>query len=263
MFDAKRLLGQFIAGQVGKRLGGGYAPGHTSGHANPLSQLTQGLGGGGGAALAGTLATALLGSKKGRKLGGSAVKAGGLALVGSLAYRAYQDWQAGQTPAAPAATGGGFTQAAWTQAPQTSAARSTGLAPPPVGSAFASADEAAQQDLSRTLLLAMIAAAKADGHIDAKEQAAIFGRLDTLDLDADDKAFVLDALREPVDVDALARGATSPEVAAEIYAASLLAIDVDNPAERGYLALLAARLRLDDGLVAHLHATVARNIGDT
>ena len=42
--------------------------------------------------------------------------------------------------------------------------------------------------------------------------------------------------------------------ATEIYAASLLAIDPDGAAEQGYLALLAARLHLDPGLVDHLHA---------
>ena len=49
--------------------------------------------------------------------------------------------------------------------------------------------------------------------------------------------------------------------AAEIYTASLLAIDIDNAAERGYLAMLAARLRLDDALVAHLQQTVAAASG--
>ena len=49
--------------------------------------------------------------------------------------------------------------------------------------------------------------------------------------------------------------------AAEIYAASLLSIDVDNAAERGYLAMLAARLKLDEGLVAHLHGNVAAATG--
>lgn len=75
---------------------------------------------------------------------------------------------------------------------------------------------------------------------------------------ADDKAFVMDELRAKLDVDAAAGAAATPEEAAEIYTASLLAIDVDNAAERGYLAMLAARLRLDDALVAHLHGSVAR-----
>jgi uncharacterized membrane protein YebE (DUF533 family) len=102
----------------------------------------------------------------------------------------------------------------------------------------------------------MIAAAKADGHIDAKEQANIFAQMDQLTLTSDEKAFVIDELRAPLDIDALARAVTSPEEAAEVYAASLLAIDVDNAAERGYLGMLAARLNLDEKLVAHLHATI-------
>ena len=106
------------------------------------------------------------------------------------------------------------------------------------------------------MLRAMIAAAKADGHVDAQEQARIFAEMDKLPLGADDKVFVMDELRAKLDIDAVAGDATSPEEAAEIYAASLLAIDIDNAAERGYLGMLAARLKLDDALVAHLQQTV-------
>lgn len=80
--------------------------------------------------------------------------------------------------------------------------------------------------------------------------------MDKLTLDADDKAFVMDELRKPLDVDAVARGARTQEEAASIYAASLLAVDIDNASERAYLGLLAARLNLDDALVKHLHATI-------
>ncbi|MDB5558192.1 MAG: hypothetical protein JWQ36_1126 [Enterovirga sp.] len=271
MFDAKRLLGQFIASQVGKSFGQGgrgYDRGHGGGHGgggfggsggSPLDSIARQLGGGGSGALAGGLASVLLGSRKGPKLGGSAAKLGGLALVGSLAYRAYQDWQAGQasrgggTSAGFGGGGAGFMpqpgQSPWGQP-------GGAFAPAPSGTPFNPAREEEQQDLSRALLRAMITAAKADGHIDAAEQANIFGAMDKLDLDADDKAFVVDELRAPLDVDAVARGARNPEEAAEIYAASLLAIDVDNAAERSYLAALAARLRLDDALVQHLHRTV-------
>ncbi len=67
---------------------------------------------------------------------------------------------------------------------------------------------------------------------------------------------MIDELQRPLDIDAVAKGVRSKEEAAEIYAASLLAIDVDNAAERGYLSMLAARLNLDEKLVAHLHATI-------
>jgi uncharacterized membrane protein YebE (DUF533 family) len=200
MFDAKRLLDQFLGGQDGK--GGG--------------EFMKGAGGG---ALAGGLAAILLGTKTGREFGGEALKLGGMAAVGALAYKAYRDWQAGkEVPAAPPAQ-------------------------PSVP--------------TRHLLRAMIAAAKSDGHVDAQEQARIFAEMDKLPLAAEDKAFVMDELRAKLDIDAVAGAAETPEEAAEIYIASLLAIDIDNAAERGYLAMLAARLKLDDALVAHLQQTVA------
>ena len=254
MFDAKRLLEQFMGGGHHGR----HQPGRQGG--SPLSQIAGALGGGGGAL---GLAGLLLGSKKGRTLGGSGLKLGGMAMVASLAYKAYQDWQASQATAAggqgsqggPRGTGAASSGAG--QGFLSSAPGAAGLfAMPPAGTPFNPASEAEQQDVGRTLLLAMIQAAKADGHIDADEQRRIFAEMDKLDLDADDKAFVVDALRAPLDVDGLARRAKGPEQAAEIYAASLLAIDPDEPAERAYLSLLAARLRLDEALVRHLHGTV-------
>jgi len=249
MFDAKRLLDQFLGSGGGTDLGKaleqmrGGRPGAAAATGSGGGGLGGALGGilGGGAgsgALAGGLAGLLLGSKQGRKLGGSLLKLGGVAVVGALAYTAWRNWQAGRQPAAPG-----------TAPPP--------MLPPPSDTPFNPADEREQQDLGRTLLRAMIAGAKADGHIDAAEQGRIFAEIDRLALDADDKAFVMDELRRPLDVGQVAGAARSPEQAAEIYAASLLAIDVDNAAERGYLALLAARLGLDDALVQHLHATVA------
>ena len=225
MFDAKRLLDQFLGGQDGKGAG----------------EFMKGAGGG---ALAGGLAAILLGTKTGREFGGEALKLGGVAAVGALAYKAYRDWQAGkEVPAAPPAQ------------------PSMPMLPAPSGTPFNPSSESGQQKLARHLLRAMIAAAKSDGHVDADEQARIFAEMDKLPLAADDKAFVMDELRAKLDIDAVAGAAETSEEAAEIYAASLLAIDIDNAAERGYLAMLAARLKLDDALVAHLQQTVAAAAG--
>lgn len=250
MLDAKRLMDQFLGSQgPGGGLGRTAASGE--GRAAPaggfdlggLAEMARGqlggMGGMGGGALAGGLAGILMGSKKGRKLAGGALRMGGMAIVGALAYKAYRDWQAGQAAGQTVPAGG--------EVP---------MLPPPSDTPFNPGSEAGQQALGRKLLRAMIAAAKADGHVDAREQAAIFAELDRLDLDADDKAFVMDELRSALDVDAVAQDVSSQEEAAEIYAASLLAVDVDNAAERGYLAMLAGRLGLDDALVAHLHASV-------
>jgi uncharacterized membrane protein YebE (DUF533 family) len=245
MFDAKRLLDQFLGGQndPGNRQQQGAAPWGdlARGAGDVLSRgggnLGGVLGGFGGGALAGGLASVLLGSKQGRKLAGNVVTLGGMAVVGALAYQAYKSWQTGQAPQ---------------QGTQTPVA----MLPPPSDTPFNPVAEADQQSLGRNLLRAMIAAAKADGHVDATEQANVFAQMDKMALSAEDKAFVIDELRRPLDIDAVARGARTPEEAAEIYVASLLAIDVDNPSERGYLDMLAARLKLDAKLVAHLHATV-------
>jgi uncharacterized membrane protein YebE (DUF533 family) len=251
MLDAKRLLDQFMGtGQNMPANSGGFpqqqgAPqGGLQGGLGDMigglgSRLGNNMGGIGGGAVAGGLAALLMGSKSGRKMAGTALQLGGMAVVGALAYKAYQNWQSGKT----------VTQST---VPTGQAA----LPPPPADTPFLPVRESEQQLLSRHLLRAMISAAKSDGHIDAKEQAAIFAEMDKLNLAADDKAFVIDELRKPLDVDAVASAAQTPEEAASIYTASLLAIDIDNPSERAYLGLLAARLKLDDALVKHLHATV-------
>ena len=135
-----------------------------------------------------------------------------------------------------------------------------GAARSPVRSPLPATD-VEQQTLARKLLRAMIAAAKCDGHIDADEQGRIFSELDKLTLSPEEKGFVMDELRAKLDIDGVANAASSPEEAAEIYAASLLAIDADTPAERGYLAMLAARLRLDSDLAEHLSSSVRNASG--
>jgi uncharacterized membrane protein YebE (DUF533 family) len=239
MLDTKRLLDQFLGGtqrDSGSRDGGrGIQDLQLGDRARGIVDSLGGFGGVGGGVLAGGLAGLLMGSKQGRRLAGTALQLGGMAVVGALAYKAYRDWQSGVPSTAPS---------------------SSQMLPPPSGTPFNPVDATDQQSLARNLLRAMIAAAKSDGHIDAKEQAKIFSEMDKLPLDADDKAFVMDELRAPLDIDAVAKAVRTPEEAAEIYTASLLAVDVDNAAERSYLGLLAARLNLDERLVAHLHATV-------
>jgi len=261
MFDAKRLLDQFLGGSSRGGSFGGH-PGHQApyGHAPPpLEQVARSLGGGSGkAAILGGLASLVLGGRRGHgglgmpggMPGMGAGRVGGLALIATLAYQAYQNWQANQgRPGQPAAPPTG---------------RASGFIPSPDeatrmlgGTRFAPASAADEQDRARALLIAMITAAKADGHIDADEQGRIFGEMDRHALDADDKAFLMDALRAPVDVEAVARLARSPEQATELYAASLMAITVDTHQERAYLDHLARSLRLDPGLVRHIEATLA------
>jgi len=114
--------------------------------------------------------------------------------------------------------------------------------------------------MSLAILRAMIAAAKADGHIDAQEHSRIFAKLNEHDLDTEEKAFIIDELRKPLDIDAVVAAAVTPELAVEIYAASVLAIDPDDPAEQAYLAMLASRLKLEPGLRAAIEKEAVKSV---
>ena len=219
MFDPQKLLE--------KLLGGGTNP---DGSKTPVSpDLMKGIAGG---AIAGGLAGLLLGGKSIR----GALKLGGIAALAGLAYKVYTAWQASKEPP-PAAD---------------SAQPMQDVTPTPEGTAFLPSPPKARDEVSLAILRAMIAAAKADGHIDAAEQQKIFAKLDEHELGIEEKAFVMDELRKPLDVDAVVASATTPELAVEIYVASLMAIDPDLAAEKTYLTTLAERLKLDPGLKSAL-----------
>jgi uncharacterized membrane protein YebE (DUF533 family) len=195
---------------------------------------------------AGGMAGSLLLGKSGRKLVGKAAKIGGLAAIGALAYRAFQNHQAAKSGAAgPRSVPPTLPHAT---------AHATELLPPPDGSGFLPppSDTAARESLGLTLVRAMVAAAKADGKLDATESKAILGSLQERGLDADERAALLDELARPVDLDRIVAAAPTPQLAAEVYIAARSAIDPDTAAERAWLAMLAARLGLDTALVERL-----------
>jgi uncharacterized membrane protein YebE (DUF533 family) len=112
--------------------------------------------------------------------------------------------------------------------------------------------------LARDLLRAMLAAARADGKLDAAESRVLSEHVLRAELGDAERAALYAELEKPVSLDDVAAAATTPQRAIELYTASLLAIEVDSAAERGYLALLAARLGLDADLVASIHRETTR-----
>jgi uncharacterized membrane protein YebE (DUF533 family) len=96
---------------------------------------------------------------------------------------------------------------------------------------------------SEIVLKAMINAAKADGQIDQGEMQRIVGKLKESGMGKEAQQYVLTEMTKPLDTQALIASAKGqPALAAQIYAASLLAIEVDTPAEKKYLDQLAAGL---------------------
>jgi uncharacterized membrane protein YebE (DUF533 family) len=185
----------------------------------------------------------------GNRFGSHAAEVGGLALIGGLAYaayRAYSNRNQGGAAAAPA-------PAAAAPAPSPAA-----VAPPPPNSGFTppAQDADAQHALGVLLIRAMISAAKSDGQIDAQETQRIFGEMNTQSLSQAEKAFLMEEIGKPIDVDTLASQAQTPQIATQVYAASVMVIDAESPQETQYLQTLAQKLHIDAPLAAEIHQQV-------
>jgi len=112
------------------------------------------------------------------------------------------------------------------------------------------------QAVAKLIVRAMVNAAKADGHIDESEMKRITGNLEKDGIRGQERELVAAELRKPLDTDSLVRAVPSPQVAAQVHAASLLAVDLDTDGEKQYLADLARRLALDANVVRNLHGAV-------
>jgi hypothetical protein len=111
----------------------------------------------------------------------------------------------------------------------------------------------AAESNAKLMIRAMIQAAKADGEIDADEQAKILEQLK--DADASEVAFVKEQLSAPLDPMALA-SETGEAMKAQVYSMSLMAVKVDSAAEVAYLRQLAAGLGLSDAARDQVHAAM-------
>ncbi len=114
-------------------------------------------------------------------------------------------------------------------------------------------EEQELQQNAQLILRAMINAAKADGHIGPSEIERITGKLEEIGADDEGRSFILQEMGKPIDLDAITRKVTSEELGAQVYAASLLSIEVDTPAEKEYMQTLAAELQLNSDTVRRLH----------
>jgi uncharacterized membrane protein YebE (DUF533 family) len=217
-------------------------------NAGSLDRVKSSLSGFGGGALTGGAIGLLLGNKKFRKVGGKLAAYGGVAALGAVAFRTYQEWQKQQTQQAQPM---GVTATS----PQPGSPR---LSSPQLSSpqAYASQPSTELEQHSRAILAAMIGAAKADGHIGDAERQMLETELAKLSSSAQDRQWLEHELAKPTDPAQIASLAVTPEIGAEIYLASLLIIDEDSFMERAYLDELARQLKLDPALQQSLKTTV-------
>lgn len=169
-------------------------------------------------AMVGGAAALLLGNRSVRRVGG-------LAALGFLAYKAFGSWRKDREGGAASAS-----------EPQT----------------IDRLPEPAQERHAQVLLAAIVAAAKADGHVDARERALIEEGLAKAAEGEGLREWLHAELAKPLDPAEIAAKAETPELAAEIYLASLLTVSDQNFMERSYLSELARLLKIDDDLKQRL-----------
>lgn len=185
-----------------------------------------------GAMAAGVLAL-LLGTGAGRRMTGSALKIGSLAAIGGLGWKAYQNWMNEKNTA-------------------DDAIKETAAKAKVVPINKLSTEDANKRSI--VLLQAMVAAAKADGHVNNKEVAAINEQLKKLNLGGDVEQLLNDEISKPLKVKEVAALAEDQAMAAEIYLVSAVITDKENSMEQDYLKNLADAMELPSALVAQLQS---------
>lgn len=110
-----------------------------------------------------------------------------------------------------------------------------------------------QQGQALLLVRAMVAAANADGAVDAKERADILARLDASGISPAERDGFVRELDAPKPVTALVGEVNTPELAEQFYMVSLMSMSVDTDAERAYARMLPALLNLTKEQVAAIH----------
>jgi len=227
MIDVDKILGQILTA--------GQAIGQNAGKGESFA----------GGLLLGGLGGAMMG-KGVKKMAGTVLQLGGAAAVAGLAYTAYQRYRAGQgTPiAAPAGQDSIVDMTPLRQAE---------FLPPP-------GDTRATETLSLKLIRAMIAAAKADGQIDNAETEKIFGQIDMLGLNDEERGFLLAEINKPLAAREVAASASTLEEAAEIYAVSVMAVNPKGLAERLYLGELSRQMKLEPALAQTIHDRVLSEV---
>ena len=211
------------------------------------------LGGGSASSSAGDGVFGQILNKVGGAVGGNKTLAvGGLsALLGSLL--------GGGKKAATGALGGGLMAllAAMAMNALQNSGKSTGKVP--VG-LLAPETEEEQRDLeigAEVVVAAMINAAKSDGRIDKEEYRLITGKLQEAGVSQEDMYYIIEELQKPMNTDWIIRaGKASPELAAQIFAATLMTIEVDTQAEKTYLRELSSGMGLSRDVVNNIEHMV-------
>lgn len=104
------------------------------------------------------------------------------------------------------------------------------------------------EKLAVRLLQVMVAAAHADGQLDAEEEKAVIGRLKDEQFSQEEKMFLLSEMHNPKSIADLTAGITDPATAKMMYMLAVGTIEIDTPEERQWLDDFAVALQLSKAI---------------
>jgi len=274
MFSARDLLGSLMQAGVSQsandRLGNAMGPQGLGRADSPFGQIlgqvlggggqgqVQGQGGGLGDVLGGLMGKAggMVGDASAAVKSGNPLAVGGLAALAGALLGGGGDAVKGALGGGLLAVLGGLAMNVLKNQASAGQAQPLGAAPLGLRAPQSASEEAVLEERALVLIRAMVSAAKADGQIDAAERGRIAGQVKESGAGAEALEFLMVEMQRPQDLAGLVAQVRGPEEAVEVYAASLLAIEVDTAAERDYLARLAGSLGLDAGVVGEVHRTL-------
>jgi len=222
----KSTTGGSMADVLGGLLGGGRQQPQAGGG---LGDLLGSLLGGGGAAQQQAPSGGGMGDLLGSLLGGGSQNNTGLGGAGGL---------------------GGLLGAAVSKYAQAQNSEAPNPAPDHTEYLPQGVDQKEAADHATLIIRAMINAAKSDGNIDKDEQEKVIGKLG--DVTQAEVEFVRNEFNSKLDVDAFIQSIPRG-MEQQIYAVSLMAIDLDSNKEARYLAQLADGLRIQPELANQIH----------
>lgn len=276
MFNARDLLGALMQAGVSQsandRLGHAMGPQGLGRADSPFGEILgqvpggggrgqgqrQGQGGGLGDVLGGLMGKAggMVGDATAAVKGGNPLAVGGLAALAGALLGGGGDAVKGALGGGLLAVLGGLAMNVLKNQASAGQGQTLGAAPLGLRAPESAGEEAVLEERALVLIRAMVSAAKADGQIDAAERGRIAGQVKESGAGAEALEFLMAEMQRPQDVVGLVAQVRGPEEAVAVYAASLLAIEVDTAAERDYLARLSRSLGLDADAVGEVHRTL-------
>ena len=117
-----------------------------------------------------------------------------------------------------------------------------------------------QESDAEIIITAMIDAAKSDGQVDPAELSRIMETMKSSGIGQEGVNYVIQKLQGPMETAKIIAAVNGrPELAAQLYSASLMAIEVDTDAERRYLDKLANAMGLSPAVVRNIEQMTSAN----